>query len=150
MMATTMRNKGRTKRTYTDDIKRILEDHHSSLAQDVHGRIRVTRTDSVAGREVLDEGDSFEIDTQGDIYLALIQMMAETLNNIDTALHRIEEGNYGYCLDCAGRIAEARLRALPSAVRCKSCEDVREAVDHRQRSSLQRRGLSALLVDSYG
>jgi DnaK suppressor protein len=149
IMATTRRIKDWAKRTRRDDIRRILEDRHSSLAQDVHGRIRDTRTDSVAGREVLDEGESSEIDIQGDIEFALIQMKAETLNNIDTALHRIGEGNYGYCFECGGEITEARLRALPFAVRCRDCEEVREAIDHRERSSVQRRDLSALLVDLY-
>jgi DnaK suppressor protein len=149
-MATTKRIKDRSTRTSRDQIKRVLEDRHRSLAQDVHGRIRDTRADSIAGREVLDEGESSEIDIQGDIKFALIQMKAETLNSIDTALHRVEEGNYGYCSECGGEIAEARLRALPFAVRCKGCEDVREGIDHRGRSSMQRRGLSTLLDDLYG
>ena len=89
---------------------------------------------------MLDEGESSEIDIQGDIELALIQMKAETLNSIDAALHRIEEGNYGYCFECGGEIAEARLRALPFAVRCRGCEEVREGIDHRERWSVQRRG----------
>jgi DnaK suppressor protein len=147
-MATTTRNNRRTTKAHTDDVQRLLEDQHCFLAQHVHGRIRETRTDSVSGRDVLDEGESFEIDTQGDIDLALIQMMADTLNNIDTALHRIGEGNYGYCLECGADIAVARLRALPFAVRCRRCEEVREAVD--ERSSVQRRVLSALLVDLDG
>jgi DnaK suppressor protein len=77
-------------------------------------------------------------------------MNAETLNSIDAALHQIEEGNYGYCFECGSEIAEARRRGLPFAVRCKGCEDVREGIDHRGRSPVQRRGRSTLLDDLYG
>jgi DnaK suppressor protein len=149
-MAMTKRIKGRTTRSRRDQVKRVLDDRRRSLAQDVHGRIRDTRADSIAGREVVDEGESSEIDIQGDIDFALIQMKAETLNSIDTALHRIEEGHYGYCFECGGEIAEARLRALPFAVRCRDCEEVRERSDHRERSSVQRRGPSGFLDDLYG
>ena len=72
---------------------------------------------------MLDEGESSEIDIQDDIGFALIQMKAETLNKIDTALRRLREGTYGDCFECGGQIAEARLRALPFAVRCKDCEE---------------------------
>jgi DnaK suppressor protein len=150
IMAITNRIKDRTTTSRRAQIKRALEDRHRSLAQDVLGRIRETRADSIAGREVVDEGESSEIDIQGDIDFALIQMKAETLNRIDTALHRIEEGHYGCCFECGDEIAEARLRALPFAVRCRDCEEARERFDHRERSSVQRRGLSTLLDDLYG
>jgi hypothetical protein len=67
----------------------------------------------------------------------LIQLKAETLNKIDAALRRIEEGNYSDCSECGDEIAEARLRALPFAMRCRDCEDVREATDQRERSLAQ-------------
>ncbi len=53
-------------------------------------------------------------------------MKAETLTKINEALSRLEEGHYGNCFECGDEIAEARLRALPFAVRCKDCEQARE------------------------
>ena len=53
-------------------------------------------------------------------------MKAETLNKINEALARLEDGRYGLCFECGDEIAEARLRALPFAVRCKDCEEARE------------------------
>lgn len=41
---------------------------------------------------------------------------------IDAALARFDEGTYGCCLECGGAIRIARLRALPSAERCLSCQ----------------------------
>ena len=70
-----------------------------------------------------------------------MQLKAETLKKIDTALSRIEKGDYGNCFECGGEIAEARLRALPFVVRCRDCEEVRE------NNQAQRRGASAFFLD---
>jgi DnaK suppressor protein len=129
------------------DLKTILERRRSELMHDVQHKIRDVRSDGITERDVLDEAESSEVYTQDDIEFALIQLKAETLNKIDAALRRIEEGNYGDCSECGGEIAEARLRALPFAVRCRDCEDVREATDQRQRSLAQRGVPSTLFFD---
>ena len=82
---------------------------------------------------MLDQGESSEVDIQEDIEFALIQMKSETLNKIDAALRRLDEGTYGNCFECGDEIAEARLRALPFAVRCKDCEEARETAEQRER-----------------
>jgi DnaK suppressor protein len=73
-------------------------------------------------------------------------MKAETLQKINEALARLEDGKYGFCFECGDEIAEQRLRALPFAVRCKDCEEAREVAEQRERSS-QRRGSSSLFYD---
>ena len=88
-----------------------------------------------------------EADIQEDIEFALIQMKAETLNKINDALVRLEQGDYGNCYDCGEEIAEKRLRALPFAVRCKDCEEARENAEQRQRQLAARRGTSSLFLD---
>lgn len=40
---------------------------------------------------------------------------------LEAALLRIEEGEYGYCLDCGGEIGAARLTVDPCAPKCISC-----------------------------
>jgi hypothetical protein len=82
----------------------------------------------------MDQGETSEVDIQEDIEFALIQMKAETLNKINEALTRLEEGRYGLCFECGDEIAEQRLRALPFAVRCKDCEEAREIAAQRERS----------------
>jgi DnaK suppressor protein len=115
--------------------------------RDVQYKIRDVRSDGITDRDVLDTAESSEVDTQDEIEFSLIQLKAETLNQIDAALRRIDEGSYGDCSECGAEIAEARLRALPFAVRCRDCEDVRETTDKRERSLLQRGGPSALFLD---
>ena len=135
-----------TKARRLDGLRAILESRRAELSQEVQGRIRDVRSDGTWDRNVLDGAESSEVDIQDDIGFALIQMKAETLKKIDTALRRIEEGDYGECFECGGEIAQARLRALPFAVRCRDCEAVREATDERERS-VAYRGSSALFAD---
>jgi len=50
--------------------------------------------------------------------------LAKCLLNINSALLRLESGNYGSCQDCGGYIEEKRLLANPEARRCLHCQDV--------------------------
>ena len=117
-----------------DDLKLILESRRAEVLHELQDKIRSVRSDGIADRDVVDEAESSELDVQGDIGFALIQLKAQTLKEIDTALRRIEVGDYGDCSECRGEIAAARLRALPFAVRCRECEEAREATDRRERS----------------
>jgi DnaK suppressor protein len=60
---------------------------------------------------------------------------------------RLDAGDYGVCLDCSGEISERRLRALPFAVRCQSCEEVREQAQGRARLTAQRRAAFTLFPE---
>ena len=46
---------------------------------------------------------------------------ARTLGNIVEALHRLNAGTYGLCIECDQRIERERLAALPEAARCFEC-----------------------------
>ena len=106
----------------------MLEGRRRELQAEVQGKMRDVRATGEVNKltEVFDAGESSEADIQEDIELALIQMKAETLNKVDDALTRLEQGTYGNCFECGEEIAEKRLRALPFAVRCKDCEEARE------------------------
>src|SRR5436190_15501402 len=141
----TKRAAGKTSRY--NELKTMLENRRRELVTEVQGRIRDVRADGNRERDVLDQGESSEVDIQEDIEFALIQMKSETLNKIDAALRRLEDGSYGDCFECGEEISEARLRALPFAVRCKDCEEARESAEQRERM-LARKGSSAFLFDS--
>jgi RNA polymerase-binding transcription factor len=137
--------------TRYEELKRMLEERQRELSSEVQGRIRGVRADGAEKpHEVMDQGETSEVDIQEDIELALIQMKAETLNKINEALARLETGRYGFCFECGEEISEARLRALPFAVRCKDCEEARENAANRERMLSQRRGSSSLFYDLQG
>lgn len=132
-----------------DDLKAILEERKRQILSQVQEKIRDVRSENVSGKvnNVLDPGESSEAGIQEDIEFALIQMKAETLNKINEALARLEEGAYGNCFECGEEIAHARLRALPFAVRCIECEEARENAQKRERQMAQRSSSSALFFD---
>lgn len=52
---------------------------------------------------------------------ALTASARRTLEEVDAALGRLENGTYGTCLNCGQPIAPARLAARPTATLCVSC-----------------------------
>jgi DnaK suppressor protein len=142
------RSTSRSKSARYADLKKILEDRRREILSEVQGKIRDVRAEGTSQKlnEVFDAGESSEADIQEDIEFALIQMKAETLQKINEALSRLEEGVYGNCYECGEEISEPRLRALPFAVRCKDCEEAREMAQQRERLMAQRRS-SSLFYD---
>ena len=137
-------------RTRYNELKKMLVDRRRELQAAVQGKIRDAREEGTWGskqNDVLDAVESSEADIQDDIEFALISMKSETLNKIEDALTRLEQGNYGNCFECGEEIAEKRLRALPFAVRCKDCEEARENAERRERQAAARRGTSSLFLD---
>ena len=134
-----------------DELKGIIEERRREIMNEVQGRMRDVRAEGAGNtvQGVVDAVESTELDIQDEIEFALIQMKAETLNKIDEALHRLDEGTYGFCFECGEEITEKRLRALPFAVRCKDCEEARELAQQRERLQA-RRGTSALFLDVQG
>src|SRR5207245_701959 len=131
------------------DLKQMLDERRREIQAEVQGKMRDVRQAGEVGKlnDVFDAVESSEADIQEDIEFALIQMKSETLNKINDALGRLEQGDYGYCFDCGEEIAEKRLRALPFAVRCKDCEEARENAEQRERQLNARRGSSSLFMD---
>jgi DnaK suppressor protein len=148
-MATTTKSTkvAASKTSRYNELKTMLEERRRELLSEVQGKIRDARAESGKERDVLDQGESSEVDIQEDIEFALIQMKSETLNKINQALRRLDEGTYGNCFECGDEIAEPRLKALPFAVRCKDCEEARETAEQRERMMARRSGSSGLFFD---
>ncbi|HUR34364.1 MAG TPA: TraR/DksA C4-type zinc finger protein [Vicinamibacterales bacterium] len=139
-----------TPKSRYSELRRMLEERRRELQAQVQGKMRDVRADGAWGgkqNEVFDAVESSESDIQDDIEFALIQMKSETLNKVNDALMRLEQGDYGNCFECGEEIAEKRLRALPFAVRCKDCEEAREVAEQRERQMAARRGSSSLFFD---
>src|SRR5947207_14433220 len=132
------------------ELKHMLQARRREIQAEVQGKMRGVREEGTWGgklNEVLDAVESAEADIQEDLEFALLQMKSETLNKINDALARLEQGDYGYCFDCGDEIAEKRLRALPFAVRCKDCEEARETAEQRERQLNARRGGNSIFLD---
>lgn len=58
-----------------------------------------------------------------DVLNALDEESIQTLNRINAALLRIEQGSYGICEKCGAEIAPKRLEAIPFATTCINCAE---------------------------
>ena len=62
----------------------------------------------------------------GDVLTTLSESARREVMQIDAALRRLDEGEYGQCIDCGQEIPVERLRALPFTLRCEKDEEERE------------------------
>ncbi len=58
--------------------------------------------------------------------LSLMATEGDTLAQIEHALERIEDGEYGKCAECGGVIPKLRLNAIPYAEMCVKCAEQSE------------------------
>jgi DnaK suppressor protein len=49
-----------------------------------------------------------------------------TIQQINGALARIEDGSYGFCLNCGNAMNEKRLTAIPWSRHCVDCQELAE------------------------
>jgi DnaK suppressor protein len=130
------------------DLQAMLHDRQREMEDVLRQRVIHLPSDKTTGG--LDETEQAEADTQEHIEVALIQMKGETLLRVREALERLDAGEYGYCAECGGEIAEGRLRALPFAVRCRGCEESQEQQTARERRFAPLQGFSRIFAGSTG
>jgi DnaK suppressor protein len=86
-------------------------------------------TRSTVAEEVMRTGDWVDHSSQENdlhVNLALNQTDTKLLRAIDEALHRVETGTFGICMDCEEAIPPARLDAVPWTRLCVTCKERRD------------------------
>ena len=81
-------------------------------------------------RDVGDEAERATRETENSLELRTRDRYRKLISKIDEALRRIEDGEYGYCIDTGEDIGLDRLGARPTAERTV---DAQERWEHRQR-----------------
>ena len=120
------------------EIRRMLVERRRELLNDIQTRVRDVRAEGFSKIPQSTQDEVTEAEPQDDLVFALLQMKAEALERVNEAVRRLDEGTYGYCGDCGDLIASSRLRAIPFAVRCKTCQEEREDADQSEPSHLKR------------
>jgi len=77
-----------------------------------------------------DEADLAQIQVNQNVVLRLRERERNLIAKIESALNRIDEGIFGYCMDCEEPIESRRLEARPVSSLCLSCK---EREEHRER-----------------
>lgn len=66
--------------------------------------------------------DEQAVETEDDdALLAQETLIMQRIAAIRAAIARVDEGRYGICTLCGGKISPARLSAIPEATHCMSC-----------------------------
>jgi DnaK suppressor protein len=81
------------------------------------------RFDTLAGMGRVAEDDQAQLSHDEFVNLRMNGLDYLQLRLVDEALDRLDTGDYGICLGCDERIAEKRLRALPWARYCVTCQE---------------------------
>jgi RNA polymerase-binding protein DksA len=92
-----------------DELLRADDQSYVELAGQVHDRHEESFADLLV-----------------DIQLADIDRHIQEVHEVEAALKRLQEGNYGNCEDCAEPIALERLQVQPAARRCLRCQSAYE------------------------
>ncbi|MBS1830777.1 MAG: TraR/DksA family transcriptional regulator [Acidobacteria bacterium] len=77
------------------------------------------------------EGSADELDRvlqarQREIAVQRLEAASSRLRDTRAALLRMEQGRYGFCLECDERISSKRLQALPWAPLCVQCQEAND------------------------
>ena len=63
-----------------------------------------------------------------ELTLTLLGSDEDILDQVEAAIHRIEDGGYGRCEKCGEQIPKSRLDAIPYAAECVRCAANEEEV----------------------
>lgn len=72
--------------------------------------------------------DIADIENRIDRDSYIMNQLTQKLKDIDAAMQKIIDKEYGYCEDCEEQIKKARLKVIPYARWCKSCAEKRERI----------------------
>lgn len=73
-----------------------------------------------------DFGDESMANGLADFNVARFHKQIQGLRDIDAALRRLREDEYGVCIECGNDIGFSRLQAYPTAKRCIICQEQHE------------------------
>ncbi|MDT5042888.1 MAG: DnaK suppressor protein [Actinoplanes sp.] len=99
-----------------------LQAEYDSTITEITELQRERLTDS-AGDDQADTG-SKTLEREQEITLA--NNLLERITQVERAIDRLGEGNYGYCERCGNAIPVERLAAFPSATLCVTCKQLEE------------------------
>lgn len=101
-----------------DVFRNLLQERLEVLSKKMGSRIGQL----VDQRESLsDQTDIATEESDRDMVLRLNDHERVVVQQIEQALRRIEEGDYGICMACGDDIGERRLLARPMATHCIDC-----------------------------
>ena len=118
------RNAAETEKIHVALVERRdeLQTEYDQTLTEITELQRDRLTDS-AGDDQADTGTK-TLEREQEITLA--NNLLDRITQVERAIDRLGEGNYGYCERCGNAIPVERLAAFPSATLCVSCKQLEE------------------------
>lgn len=101
--------------------KALITHKKSLLRQQRNLRSGMTGLKSSMGRQHMVDAVN-EDSVNGSILIGIDNQ----LKDIELKLERLNDANYGICIDCHQKISAARMKAMPAADRCITCKELTE------------------------
>ena len=115
--------------------KRLEQDLRMAIGRlrQMGGAVAVEETQGAIGdnKPFADEVDEIQANESREIGFATRELLVERVNRLSAALDRLNEGDYGTCVECDEPISPARLRAMPEVQTCVRCQDRIERLGRR-------------------
>jgi DnaK suppressor protein len=109
------------------EIKEVLLQTKRDILKTLDERIKAN--DISVQREIGDIFDDADLEQTREFNLLLGTRERQKLEQIESALSRMEHGEYGFCEDCGENIPAGRLKAMPFATLCVKCKSERESME---------------------
>ncbi len=106
--------------TEVESLKKRLLDMRRDILNEVNHNSEFSKEMGSDG--VQDIGDVSANTYNRQILLSLNDTQRGMLTDIDDALDRIKDNEYGNCIDCGDEIDERRLKVRPQAKYCIDCK----------------------------
>jgi RNA polymerase-binding protein DksA len=110
---------------FVENMEQSLQEQKSELMANLVANSNDFK-EIVEGMDPKDLADIASDDIDRKMIEALGSQELKRLRLIDSALTRIKQGKYGYCIKCDRRIPPDRLEALPYALMCIECKSEEE------------------------
>jgi DnaK suppressor protein len=80
------------------------------------------KRDGIAIEKSADQMDEIQYASERDLAIRSVDRESRLLRQVRAALRRIQDGDFGICIECESAIGPKRLLAVPSAPRCIACQ----------------------------
>ena len=105
-------------------FKDILLNRKEQIEKNIQG-VR-TELGELNQSDLSDEGDHASANNNSMVEGAIIEQQKQELEEIDKALSKIRNGEYGICEMCEDEIGFQRLKVKPHATYCIDCREIVE------------------------
>lgn len=102
------------------NYREILLAMRREVMREISGNTLAAR--EMAQGDVPDIGDMSCATYERDVLLNLSEVQRQKVRDIDAALARLEQGEYGVCLGCGEEIPQKRMEVRPFSRYCVECK----------------------------